>query len=351
MLMIAVTIISALSIACVAAYFSIIGLATLFSAAFLPVVVMASTLEVGKLVATSWVYQTWEYSPKVIRTMLIGIIGVLMLITSMGIFGLLSKGYLEAKNPASQQNIEIVSLKSDVELVRERIGAIEQEDGFYRLELGDLQAQIDNYPPNYATKRIQTYEAQKPRRQAIASALEENRTHRADQLKILREKNRELNKLEQELVEIEGDLGPIKYVGQLLNVTPDEGVQFVILAIIFAFDPLAVLLVLAANISIKHRYGRGIEELVAENVEKDLQEAYEKSQKFPDDSELPPMRELSKTTGKLKPIKEMELEGEDEEKSPEPAKIETVGEVKRGPHNNVLPSNPNYGRKVLKEKS
>ena len=80
------TLASALSIAAVAAYFSIIGLATLFSATFLPVVVMASTLEVGKLVATSWLYQSWQYSPKFLKAYLsVGVV-VLMLITSMGIF-------------------------------------------------------------------------------------------------------------------------------------------------------------------------------------------------------------------------------------------------------------------------
>ena len=87
MWMILLTLLSALSIASVAAYFSIIGLATLFSATFIPVVIMASTLEVGKLVATSWLYQTWEYSPKLMKAYLSVAIVVLMLVTSMGIFG------------------------------------------------------------------------------------------------------------------------------------------------------------------------------------------------------------------------------------------------------------------------
>jgi hypothetical protein len=274
MWMIIVTLFSALSIAAVAAYFSIIGLTTLFAAAFLPVLIMGSVLEVGKLVATSWVYQTWEYSPKTIRALLSSMIVVLMLITSMGIFGLLSKGYLDAKNPATQQTLEITSLKSDVDLVREKIAAIEEEDGFYRLELADLQAQIDNYPKNYATKRIETYEIQKPRREEISTALEENRELKAEQLKTLRGKNRELNTLETELIELEGDLGPIKYVARLLGVSADDGVQYVILAIIFAFDPLAILLILAANISIKHKYGRktSIGKIIEDSLEENIPE-------------------------------------------------------------------------------
>lgn len=342
MWMISITLISALSIAAVAAYFSIIGLTTLFSAAFLPVFIMGTVLEAGKLVATSWVYQTWTYSPKMIRGLLSAMICILMLITSMGIFGLLSKGYLDAKNPASQQILEITSLESDVSLVREKIAFIEEEDGFYRLELKDLQAQIDNYPENYATKRVQTYKAQKPRRKEISVAIEENRSLKAEQLKVLRVKNRELNELETTLVEIEGDLGPIKYVSRLLGVDADDGVQYVILAIIFAFDPLAVLLMLAANISIVHRYGRGASasKVIDEYADLPPEVAASISGRgedpfFPDDHETE------------------DLDGPGPEE-PIGSKIESLnvveGEEKKGKTpgapRRVRARNPNYGRKT-----
>ncbi len=255
--MILLTLLSALSIASVAAYFSIIGLATLFSATFIPVVIMASTLEVGKLVATSWLYQTWEYSPKLMKAYLSVAIVVLMLVTSMGIFGFLSKGYLDVKHPATQQNIEIQSVRDDVTLIRERMAFIEMENEAYRLEIDQMRSVIESYPRNYVTKKLEAYRAQEPRRDEINKGLEENRSLKGKQLNLLRDKNLELSNLEREKVEIEGDLGPIKYVAQALGVGVDDGVKYVILAIIFVFDPLAVLLILAANISIAHRFGRG----------------------------------------------------------------------------------------------
>lgn len=257
MWMILLTLISALSIASVAAYFSIIGLATLFSATFLPVVIMASTLEVGKLVATSWLYQTWDYSHKVMKSLLGSMIIILMLVTSMGVFGFLSKGYLDVKHPATQQGIQIESAQNDIDLIRERMAAIDYENGAYRLELDQMRAVIESYPDNYVTKKLNAYKEQEPRRNAINDGLEENRDLKGEQLNLLRDKNLALSDLERERVEIEGDLGPIKYVAQALGVSVDEGVKYVILAIIFVFDPLAVLLILAANISIARRFGKG----------------------------------------------------------------------------------------------
>ena len=250
------TLASALSIAAVAAYFSIIGLATLFSATFIPVVVMASTLEVGKLVATSWLYQSWQYSPKFLKAYLsIGVV-VLMLITSMGIFGFLSKGYLDVKHPSTLQQIEIQAAKDDVALIRERMAFIDSENEAYRLEIDQMRAVIESYPKNYVTKKLNAYKEQEPRRTEIYKALEENRKLKGDQIKLLRTESLEISKLEGQLVEIEGDLGPIKYVAEFLGVHPDDGVRYVILAIIFVFDPMAVLLILAANVSIAQRYGR-----------------------------------------------------------------------------------------------
>jgi len=250
------TLASALSIAAVAAYFSIIGLATLFSATFIPVVVMASTLEVGKLVATSWLYQSWQYSPKFLKAYLsVGVV-VLMLITSMGIFGFLSKGYLDVKHPSTLQQIEIQAAKDDVALIRERMAFIDSENEAYRLEIDQMRAVIESYPKNYVTKKLNAYKEQEPRRIEIYKTLEENRKLKGDQIKLLRTKSLEISKLEGQLVEIEGDLGPIKYVAEFLGVDTDDGVRYVILAIIFVFDPMAVLLVLAANVSIAQRYGR-----------------------------------------------------------------------------------------------
>ena len=174
----------------------------------------------------------------------------------MGIFGFLSKGYLDVKHPSTLQQIEIQAAKDDVALIRERMAFIDSENEAYRLEIDQMRAVIESYPKNYVTKKLNAYKEQEPRRIEIYKALEENRKLKGDQIKLLRTKSLEISKLEGQLVEIEGDLGPIKYVAEFLGVHPDDGVRYVILAIIFVFDPMAVLLILAANVSIAHRYGR-----------------------------------------------------------------------------------------------
>jgi len=256
MLMIIVTLLSALAIAGVAAYFSIVGLAALFAAAFWPVVVMASSLELGKLIATSWVYQTWDYSPARIRYPLITMILAVMLITSMGIFGFLSKGHLDVQGPIELQKIELQFSQEDVILIRERIEALDDETSSYRSEIKVLDSLIASYPENYASRKIAERAKQQPERTRISAGIEENRRAKRKELDLLRQQTKIASETQSTLTEQEGDLGPIKYVAEALGINPDEGVRFVILIIIFAFDPLAVLLVLAANISITHKYGR-----------------------------------------------------------------------------------------------
>lgn len=307
MKMIVLTIFTALAIAGVAGYFSIVGLAALFAAAFWPVVVMASTLELGKLVATSWIYQSWNYSPKLVRYPMILMVGALMLITSMGIYGFLSKGHLDIQGPIDQQKIELSAAKSDVQLIRERIASIDEETANYRLELKQLQAIIDGYPKNWPTKKSQKLEEQRPRRDAIHKGIEENRKAKQEQLHLLREKNKTLAGIQSELTKQEGDLGPIKYVAEVLGINPDQGVRFVILLIIFAFDPLAVLLILAANISIANKYGRdlrGFGDLMA----------HKKGKKKEPEPEIPPFTE--KVT-EIQPEPEPEVVPEPEPEPPE----------------------------------
>ncbi len=255
MLMIIITLLAALAIAAVAAWFSIVGLATLFSGAFIPVIVMASSLEVGKLVATSWVYQTWHYSPKSIKSYLILGIVVLMGITSMGIFGYLSKGHLDIQTPIKEQTILIEAQQAEIGILRERESFIDSELQGFKLEMKQLQARVDEYPEGWATKKIKVLQEQEPRRKEIRIELTRLGQEKAATIREVHSNLLVIKKIEGELVEIEGDLGPIRYVAEALGVDPDEGVRFVILLIIFAFDPMAVALVLAANISIKHRYG------------------------------------------------------------------------------------------------
>ena len=111
------TLLSALSISGVAIFYSVIGLATIFPGAFWPVVIMGSVLEIGKLITASWVYRNWKFTPVLLKTYLTIAVVVLSLITSMGIFGFLSKAHLE-QNLAEDtvtQRIEIINDKIESE--------------------------------------------------------------------------------------------------------------------------------------------------------------------------------------------------------------------------------------------
>ena len=113
------TFISAISISIIAAAYSIIGLATLFAGAVVPIIAMGSALEIGKLVAASWLYQNWQNDvPKLLKTYLFTAIIVLIFITSMGIFGFLSKAHLDQVKPTSSNTIKIKAI--DNQIVRQQ---------------------------------------------------------------------------------------------------------------------------------------------------------------------------------------------------------------------------------------
>ena len=103
------TLLSALSISGVAIFYSVIGLATIFPGAFVPVVIMGGVLEVGKLITASWLYRNWKFTPFMLKTYLTTAVIRLSLITSMGIFGFLSKAHLE-QNLASDTLIQRIQI-------------------------------------------------------------------------------------------------------------------------------------------------------------------------------------------------------------------------------------------------
>jgi hypothetical protein len=173
----------------------------------------------------------------------------------MGIFGYLSKGHLDIQTPIKEQTILIEAQQAEIDILREKESFVDSEIQGFKLEMAQLQARVDEYPEGWATKKIGVLKEQEPRRKEIRTELTRLREEKASAIREIHKNLLGIKKIEGVLVEIEGDLGPIRYVAEALGVDPDEGVRFVILLIIFAFDPMAVALVLAANISIKHRYG------------------------------------------------------------------------------------------------
>ena len=238
------TFISAISISIIAAGYSIVGLATLFAGAVVPIILMGSALEVGKLVAASWLYHNWNSNvPRLLKLYLFIAIIVLIFITSLGIFGFLSKAHLDQVKPTSSNNIKIELLNNQIKS-QELI--IERSQKTLTLLDKALEVYIDK---EYVTRGLKERKKQKPERDALTLAINEA----SDKIAELSDKKGSL-KLEQD--KIEAEVGPIKYVAELIygeNAKDmfDHAVRVVILILIFVFDPLAVLLLIAANISLR----------------------------------------------------------------------------------------------------
>ena len=245
MFLIVLTFLSAISISVIAAGYSIIGLATLFAGAAMPIIAMGTALEIGKLVAASWLYHNWrsDLVPVSLKTYLFSAIIVLIFITSMGIFGFLSKAHLDQVKPVSGNNIKIELLTKQINSQQMIIDRSQKT-----LDLLDkgLEVYIDK---EYVTRGLKERKKQKPERDELQLAI----NNASDEIaKLVNEKS--LLELEQN--KIEAEVGPIKYIAELIYGDQakemfDEAVRIVILILIFVFDPLAVLLLIAANISLR----------------------------------------------------------------------------------------------------
>jgi hypothetical protein len=257
------TFISAISISVIAAGYSIIGLATLFAGATTAIIAMGGALEVGKLVAASWLYNNWRSDvPRLLKSYLFIAIIVLVFITSMGIFGFLSKAHLDQVKPTSSNNIKIELIDNQI-LSQEKI--IDRSQKTLNLLDKALEVYIDK---EYVTRGLKERKKQKPERDALTSAINEA----SDKITELSDKRGSL-KLEQD--KIEAEVGPIKYIAELIYGDDakdyfDHAVRIVILILIFVFDPLAVLLLIAANISLRQwRLARNEKQNIKDEEEKE----------------------------------------------------------------------------------
>ena len=220
--MIFLTLLSALLLSGIAGYYSILGLAAIFTGAFWPIVFMGSVLELSKLVTTSWLYRNWETCPFLLKTYLTSAVVILMLITSMGIFGFLSKAHIDSTMDSGANTVEIKILTQQEKITKER------------LEYLLARAKDPSTASNRLDKQIQ------------------------DTQKELTEINKKRLPLLKESNKLVAEVGPIKYVGDMIYGTDDDNaidkaVRLVIMLIMVVFDPLAVLLLIAANISMQQR--------------------------------------------------------------------------------------------------
>ena len=347
------TLLSALSISGVAIFYSVIGLATIFPGAFVPVVIMGGVLEIGKLITASWLYRNWKFTPFMLKTYLTTAVIILSLITSMGIFGFLSKAHLE-QNLASDtliQRIQILedkiesekmSIERQILVINRAEKAISRDTG---TASGDIEVQQSIIADaNEKLKTLLTVEtntvrdlndrlkvldknvsdvltsnksffneekaaadlkaSQKAEREQIAVKVAEAQDRIAE---LKRDHKQEIAKaqeiianmrtgsqdnkgqftkeienaekkifdsqgnidlfivekqpLEKEMLTLEAEIGPVKYIAALAvdwgitdQVETSKAVRWVILLLIVVFDPLAVLLLIAANQSLMRRF-------------------------------------------------------------------------------------------------
>ena len=238
------TFLSAISISVIAAGYSIMGLATLFSGAVVPIIAMGTALEIGKLVSASWLYQNWSNKSvsKFLKAYLFSAVVILIFITSMGIFGFLSKAHLDQVKPTSSNAIKIELLDSKIKTQQNRIERSQNT-------LNQLDKALDVYiEKEFVTRGLKERKKQEPERLALNKEI-------TDASNILSELMLEKNTLKIEQDKIDAEVGPLKYVAELIygkNAQDhfDEAVRLVIIVLVFVFDPLAVLLLISANISL-----------------------------------------------------------------------------------------------------
>ena len=237
------TFISAISISVIAAGYSILGLATLFAGAYVPIIAMGSALEVGKLVAASWLYHNWRRNiPKSLKAYLFTSIIVLIFITSVGIFGFLSKAHLDQVKPTAGNTEQIALIDKKIKQEEKIIERAEKT-------LAQLDKALDVYiDKEYVSRGLKERNKQKEERDLLNKSIDESMAKIADL-------NNSKSSINIEQLKLEADVGPLKYVAELIygdNAKDhfDSAVRIIILILIFVFDPLAVLLLIAANISL-----------------------------------------------------------------------------------------------------
>lgn len=245
---------SALSVSASAAFYSISGLSKLFAGASFEVIIMASSLEISKLVIASLLYQYWDTINKILRTYLMVATVILILITSMGIYGFLSAAYQQTASKAGNIDAQVSLVEVKRDNIREQLTVYTLEKENINKAIADLRAGLANNIIQYKDKdgNIIT-STSSATRNALERQLDQAITRQTDVNLKVDELNTQLFEYETQIVdiktgsEIAGELGPLKYLSGLTGIAMDKIINVLLLVIIFVFDPLAISLVIAAN--------------------------------------------------------------------------------------------------------
>ena len=222
---------TAIALSAIAAFYSVIGLAQIFPGSFWPIILMGSVLEIAKLVTVSWLYNNWAETNRLMRYYFSIAIILLMLITSMGIFGYLSRAHIESNVVVGANTVQLKTIETQEKIARDKLEYLLKRAG----------------DPATATNKID--------KEIQTTQNELNRLSK-EKLPLMKEENK-----------LTAEIGPIKYIAEIFYSKDDpsfidKAVRLVIFTIIIVFDPLAILLLIAANQTYKRFRSQDKEQIV-----------------------------------------------------------------------------------------
>jgi hypothetical protein len=269
--------ITALTLSSIAAWYSVVGLTAIFAAAVIPIIIMGGSLEIAKVVTTVWLHRYWDHCKFSMKAYLTGAVLVLALVTSMGIFGFLSKAHMDQGIPTGDVAAQISLIDEKISIQKELIKSERENIESARRALSQLDAQVSarldrGTSEASAERSVQIRAAQRRDRAAYTKEIEDAQKRIERSNATIQALSLEKAPLASQYRKIEAEVGPIKYIAALIygdnpdNATLERAVRWVIILLIFVFDPLALILVIAAISSYKWEFERKKEEPVTETV-------------------------------------------------------------------------------------
>jgi len=248
MLFALITLLSAISLSAIAAYYSVIGLMAIFAASPIPIAIMGGALEFSKLIAASWAYKNWSVAPRFLKYYFTVAVMILMFITSLGIFGYLSKAHNDQSLVSGDVSAKIAMIDEKIKVEKDNIDVNRKQ--IKQMDDSVDQTMVRSTSEKGAEKAASLRKAQQAERNRLLKEIE-TYNKRVSTL------NEERAPIASEIRKVEAEVGPIKYIAALIygdsvdSNLLDKSVRFVIILLVLVFDPMAVLLVIAGNFSLR----------------------------------------------------------------------------------------------------
>lgn len=291
-----VLLMAAVVLSTVAEYYAIVGLMAIFAGAQVAVAVMGATLGVSKIVITSWLYRNWKETPVLMRLYFTMAIMVLMLLTSMGIFGFLSKAHVDSNLVGGDSIYALSVIDEKLKTERENIDANRRTLSQLDTQVNEAISRTSETDTNGAgvNRSVNIRKAQAAERQSVQESILSSQSRIA-------KLNEERAPLAAKVREVEAEVGPIKYIAQLIygqdstnQSTIESAIRWVIILIVSVFDPLAVLMFIAVNQTLRSNKTKEIQSSITDSVNLIKEEIKEEIQQL-DTSLIKPIRIKTKS--------------------------------------------------------